>query len=169
MKLEATFINTILNCDCVVGMKRLPDNIIPLTVTSPPYDRIRKYGGHPFAFEAIADELWRITAQGGFLAWVVADQVNTKGSLSGTKHKQILHFMDLGFSLRNELTLTTVNTKLPQKTRYAQSSHTAFVLSKGCPRYVNLLRDKPNKSAGQFKKNWSARFRRRHHADGLLR
>ena len=33
-------INTIHNCDCVQGMKQLPDNCIDLTVTSPPYDNI---------------------------------------------------------------------------------------------------------------------------------
>ena len=155
---DPTFVNEILLGDCVAGMKGLPNEIVPLTVTSPPYDKIRKYGGHAFDFEAIAQELWRITAQGGIVVWVVADQVNAKGSLSGTKHKQLLYFMDLGFSLLNELTLTTVNTRLPQKTRYAQSSHTAFVLNKGHARFVNLLRDKKNISAGQFKKDWSASF-----------
>ena len=161
--LSPKFINQILHSDCVVGIKGLPDESIPLTVTSPPYDKIRKYGGHPFDFEAIAAELWRITAQGGIVVWVVADQV-VDGSLTGTKHKQLLYFLSLGFSLLNELTLTTVNTRLPQKTRYAQSSHSAFVLSKGRPRVVNLLRDKPNKSAGKFKKEWNARSE-----DGTMR
>jgi len=162
--LSPKFINKILHRDCVACMKELSDGSIPLTVTSPPYDNIRKYGGHPFDFEAIAKELWRITTQGGVVVWVVADQVNAKGSLTGTKHKQALRFMGLGFTLRNELTLTTVSTRLPQKTRYAQSSHTGFVLSKGHPRVVNLLRDKPNKSAGQFKKDWAARSE-----DGTMR
>ena len=32
--------------DCVQGMQQLPDCCIPLTVTSPPYDDFREYGGH---------------------------------------------------------------------------------------------------------------------------
>ena len=161
------FVNQILHGDCVVLMKQLPDGSIVLTVTSPPYDRIRKYGGHVFDFEtfkAIAKELWRITAEGGIVVWVVADQVDGRGSLSGTKHRQLLYFLDLGFRFHNELTLTTVNTRLPQKIRYAQSSHTAFVLTKGRPRVVNLLHDKPNSSAGKFKAEWYARSE-----DGTMR
>jgi site-specific DNA-methyltransferase (adenine-specific) len=157
------FLNQILLGDCVAKMQQLPDGSIVLTVTSPPYDKIRKYGGHPFDFEAIAKELWRITAQGGVVVWVVQDQV-VNGSFTGTKYKQALHFMGLGFTLLNDLTLTTVNTRFCQTIRYAHSSHTAFVLSKGRPRAVNLLRDKRNISAGKFKKDWTARSE-----DGKLR
>lgn len=161
--LDPKFVNTILHCDCLDGMRQLPDNSIPLAVTSSPYDAIRTYGGHAFAFEPVAKELWRITAPGGVVVWVIADQV-IKGSLTGTKHRQVLHFLDLGFRLHNEITLTTVNTPLPQKIRYAQNSQTAYVLAKGRPHAVNLLRDKPNKSAGVFKREWVARSK-----DGTMR
>lgn len=60
------FINTILNMDCVSGMKTLPDNSIDLTVTSPPYDNLRTYNGYSFKFEETANELFRITKEGGF-------------------------------------------------------------------------------------------------------
>ena len=43
--------------------------------------------------------------------------------------------------------------------RYTPTSHTAFVLGKGRPRSVNLLRDKPNKQAGTYKPTWSRRTR----------
>ena len=58
------FVNQILHGDCVVKMRQLPDGSIVFTLTSPPYDKIRKYGGHVFNFEtfkATAKELWRIT------------------------------------------------------------------------------------------------------------
>lgn len=33
----------LLNMDCVEGTKMLPDSSIDLTITSPPYDNLRKY------------------------------------------------------------------------------------------------------------------------------
>ena len=41
-----TEINKIYNMDCLDGLKNLPDSFIDLTVTSPPYDNIRKYNGN---------------------------------------------------------------------------------------------------------------------------
>jgi len=42
-------------------MSGFPDECIDLTVTSPPYDNLRKYQGYTFDFEGIAHELYRIT------------------------------------------------------------------------------------------------------------
>jgi site-specific DNA-methyltransferase (adenine-specific) len=75
MGVQKTMTNQILHCDCVEGMARLPAVCIPLTVTSPPYDALRDYGGHQFNFEAVAHELYRITTPGGVLVWVVQNQV----------------------------------------------------------------------------------------------
>ena len=44
-------INTIFNENCLETMKRMPDNYIDLTVTSPPYDNLRKYNGYSWDFE----------------------------------------------------------------------------------------------------------------------
>lgn len=38
-------INKLYCIDNVEGMNQLPDNFIDLTVTSPPYDNMRKYKG----------------------------------------------------------------------------------------------------------------------------
>ena len=38
-------LNKIYNMDCLEGLKLLGDNSIDLTVTSPPYDDLRKYNG----------------------------------------------------------------------------------------------------------------------------
>jgi DNA modification methylase len=48
---DGKFIDQLLRCDCLEGMPRLPDSSIPLTLTSPPYDALREYGGHRFDFE----------------------------------------------------------------------------------------------------------------------
>jgi site-specific DNA-methyltransferase (adenine-specific) len=155
-RIDPKFVDTILRCDCVSGMRRLPDCCVPLTVTSPPYDGFREYGGHAFDFEAVARELYRVTALGGAVVWVVQDQV-VDGSFTGTKHRQAVFFRELGFGIHNELTVETLNSRIPQKTRYTPCSHTAFVLSKGRPLAVNLLRDEPNKQAGVYKPTWSRR------------
>lgn len=77
-KLSKNFVNQIHHCDAIVGMKRLPDHCIHLTVTSPPYDGLRTFGGvgwNDNTFRPMADELWRITIPGGVVVWIVADTI----------------------------------------------------------------------------------------------
>ena len=80
-------LNEIYNMDCVEGMKMLKSNRIDLTVTSPPYDDIRTYGGYSFDFHNTAKELYRVTKEGGVVVWVVSDQTEN-GSESGTSFRQ---------------------------------------------------------------------------------
>jgi DNA modification methylase len=141
-------IDQILCCDCVEGMRSLPDASIPLTVTSPPYDGLRTFGGHPFGqdvLRGIAQELWRVTCEGGVVAWVVADQIN--GGYSGTSFRQALYFMGLGFRLHDILIMTRMGHRYVGP-RYGKIEF-GFVFSKGTPKSVNLIRDKPNKHAGK--------------------
>jgi DNA modification methylase len=51
--------------EAISEMCKFPDNFIDLTVTSPPYDNLRKYHGYIFDFEGIAKELFRVTKPGG--------------------------------------------------------------------------------------------------------
>ena len=68
--------------NCVNFMsKKLKDESIDLTVTSPPYDNLRDYKGYDFPFETIAKELYRVTKEGGVIVWVVGDKING-GSLA---------------------------------------------------------------------------------------
>ncbi len=57
--------NEIYHGDCLEVMKDISGSAIDLTVTSPPYDNLREYNGYSFDFESIAQELFRITKQGG--------------------------------------------------------------------------------------------------------
>lgn len=54
-------INKVYNMPCEKGLALLPDNCIDLTVTSPPYDNLRKYNGFEWSFETVAKELFRCT------------------------------------------------------------------------------------------------------------
>ena len=44
-------LNKIYNEDCLIGMKKIEENSIDLTVTSPPYDKLREYTGFTFDFK----------------------------------------------------------------------------------------------------------------------
>ena len=53
-------ITKIYNEDCLVTMKKMPDNFVDLVLTSPPYDDLRNYNGYKLVFENVAKELFRI-------------------------------------------------------------------------------------------------------------
>ena len=72
-------------------MAKMPDCFVDLVVTSPPYDELRKYNGYLFDFESVANELFRVTKQGGVVVWVV-DDATVKGSETLTSFKQALYF-----------------------------------------------------------------------------
>ena len=122
-------------CDCVEGMRALPPASIPLTVTSPPYDDLRDYGGHLWDFEKfmlVAQELRRLTMPGGVVVWVVQDKID-KGSESGTSSRHRIYFQRLGFDLHGTIILSSKGIRLPQERRYVNQFQYAFVLSKGRP------------------------------------
>ena len=149
-KIDLRCLDQILRCECVEGMRSLPDACIPLTVTSPPYDDLRCYGDHGWSFETftqIADQLHRLTVPGGVVVWVVQDGMKN-GSLSGTSARQWLYFQEIGFKLDSMMILACQGWR-PQERRYANQFHYGFVLSKGAPRTFNPIRDRPNSNAGQ--------------------
>jgi DNA modification methylase len=141
-------LNNIYNIDCVEGMKKLPNNYIDLTITSPPYDNLRQYNGFVFNFESVANELYRVTKEGGVVVWVVGDQV-INGSESGTSFKQALYFKEIGFNIHDTMIYKKPSTSFPETTRYYQVFEYMFVFSKGKPKTINLIKDKINKWAGQ--------------------
>lgn len=127
--------------------REVPDNSVQLTVTSPPYDNLRKYNGFTWDFEAIARELYRVTKPGGVVVWVVAD-ATVNGSETGTSFRQALYFMEAGFNLYDTMIWRKPSPSCPTEGRYYAVFEYMFVFSKGKPSALNLLTDRPNKSAG---------------------
>ena len=128
-------------------MKRMPDRLVDLTVTSPPYDGLRTYNGYSFPFEDIANELFRITKDGGIVVWVVGD-ATVKGSETGTSFKQALFFKEIGFELFD----TMIYAKPPRgavgnNKTYWQTFEYMFILAKGKPKTINLICDRRNKES----------------------
>ena len=150
-------LNKIINKDCKIALKELPNDSIDLTVTSPPYDSIRDYNGFAFTFDdfvTIAKELYRVTKSGGVVVWIVCDATED-GSESGSSFKQALEFMKIGFKLHDTMIYEKNTSSFPAKrtgTRYTQIFEYMFVFAKKNVKTANLISDKPNKWAGHT--NW---------------
>lgn len=139
--------------------REIPDASIQLTVTSPPYDNLRKYNGFTWDFEACAHELFRVTKPGGVVVWVVAD-ATVNGSETGTSFRQALYFKECGFNLHDTMIwekgcFTGVGSV---QCRYGPSYEFMFVLSKGRVNTFNPIKDRKNKHAGASGKSRSTRL-----------
>ncbi len=131
-------INKIYNEDNLDTMKRMPNDFIDLTVTSPPYDDLRDYEGYAFDFENVAKQLFRVTKKGGVVVWVVGD-ATIEGSETGTSFKQALYFKEIGFNLHDTMIYKTHKPPLTHN-RYEQEFEYMFILSKGKPNTFNPLK-----------------------------
>ena len=131
--------NKIICGDCLIGMKRIPDKSIDMTLTSPPYDNLRDYNGYTFDFEGIAKELFRITKPGGVVVWVVGD-ATIKGSETGTSFRQALYFKEIGFNLHDTMIWQKTNPMPKVKTkRYFDVFEYMFIFGKGVPKTFNPI------------------------------
>ena len=155
------WLNQIICRDNVEVMRRMPDNCIDLTVTSPPYDNLRTYNGFPFDFENVAKELYRITKPGSVVVWVVND-ATINGSETGTSFKQALYFKEIGFNLHDTMIYQSNKPPLTHN-RYEQEFEYMFIFSKGKPKTFNPIMVEC-KNAGKI--NNTSTFR---HTDGTMK
>lgn len=146
VKVKMMELNNIYGESCLETMKRIGDEKIDLTVTSPPYDNMRSYeGNNKVEFKLIAKELYRITKKGGIVVWIIGDQTK-KGNESGTSFEHALFFKKIGFNLFD----TMIYLKKPRgacgnNKGYWQAFEYMFVLSKNKPKTINLIYDRKNK------------------------
>ncbi len=132
-------LDTIYCGDNAEIMSQWPDCCVDLTVTSPPYDDLRRYNGYTWDFEAVAQQLYRVTKQGGVVVWVVGD-ATVNGSETGTSFRQALYFMGLGFNLHDTMIYQTDKPPLNHN-RYEQEFEYMFVFSIGNPKAFNPIRE----------------------------
>lgn len=154
--------NKAVNMDCVEYMRTLPNDLIDLTITSPPYDNIREYHGFIFDYEATISELFRITKPGGVVVWIVSDQT-VDGSETGTSFRQALFAKEVGFNLHDTMIWRKETCAFPEATRYYPVFEYMFIFSKGKPKTYNPIKDRKNIWGGQ---KVHGTFRQ---ADGTLR
>lgn len=152
----------LLNGGSAIVLKQFPDNCIDLTCTSPPYDQLRTYKGFTFDFETIAKELYRVTKEGGVVAWIVGD-ATIDGSETGTSFRQALEFMRVGFNLHDTMIYLKSGFANPSTNRYHQVFEYMFILSKSKLRTFNPIKDRKNLGT----QNWGVNNKRQ--ADGSLK
>ncbi len=124
--------------DCIDFMQVMPQGCVDLTVTSPPYDSLRNYRGYHFDFEKVAKGLYRVTAEGGVVVWVVGDRI--KGGRSLTSFRQGLYFQKMGFNMHDIIIYQKKNTPFMRSNAYTNCYEFMFILSKGSPKTFNPLK-----------------------------
>ena len=131
--------------DNATVLRDFPSGSVDLTVTSPPYDDLRRYSGFFVDYPALIKQLHRVTRTGGVVVWVVGDQVVNSGGESGNSMRQALMFMDVGFLLHDTMIYKKNSAPYPERNRCIQVWEYMFVFSLGRPSVVNLPRDRRNK------------------------
>jgi site-specific DNA-methyltransferase (adenine-specific) len=91
-----------------------------------------------------------VTKDGGVVVWVVGD-ATIKGSETGTSFRQALYFKEIGFNLHDTMIYEKAQACFGSNLCYLQSFEYMFVLSKGRPKSINFLRDRPNVRYGKEK------------------
>lgn len=135
------FSNQIICGNCSEVMKIIPDGVIDLVVTSPPYDTLRIYEGYTFDFKSIAQELLRVVAKNAVVVWVVGDRIKN-GNRSLTSFKQALYFQDIGFNVHDVMIYRKKNTPFMRSNAYTNCYEFMFVFSKGSPKTFNPLTER---------------------------
>ena len=123
-------LNQVIEGDCVEIMQRMSNDIIDLTVTSPPYDDLRNYNGYKFDFENIAYQLYRVTKQGGVLIWVVGKKIK-HGNVILTAFHQAIFFQSIGFKVHDIMIYKKKNTPFMRSNAYTNGYEFMFVFAKG--------------------------------------
>ena len=144
--------------DCVAVMQSFQTESVDLTVTSPPYDSLRTYAGTlkwDFeTFKQVANELYRITKDGGVVVWVVGDKT-VKGSETLSSFKQAIYFNEIGFNVHDTMIYKKANPIPQNHNRYEQCFEYMFVFSKGKPNTFNPLKETTKNAGKEF--NWGDR------------
>ena len=127
-------------------LKTFPDGCIDLTITSPPYSDLRHYGNtltkdnwNHNKFMGIADELYRVTQEGGVVVWIVNDKTE-KGSKSLVSFRQAIYFQEIGFNVNDVMIWEKTNPcPVVRQPRYQDVFEYMFILSKGVPKTFNPI------------------------------
>ena len=135
-------------------MKSMSDQSIDLTLTSPPYDRMRDYKNtlawNSTIWEQVIEQLYRVTKQGGVVVWIVGDST-VKGSETGSSFRQALFFKEVGFNLHDTMVWEKTG-RVPTQDRYYNVIEYMFVFSKGKPKSLNFICDHKCVNGGRRQK-----------------
>jgi len=145
--MEENYLNKIYCGDASKILRdKVPDEVVDLTITSPPYSNLRHYNNtlnnHTWnfnVFKEIANQLYRVTKNGGVVVWIVNDKTEN-GTKTLTSFKQALYFMEIGFNT-NDVMIWQKSNPCPavKQPRYSDCFEYMFVFSKGKPKTFNPI------------------------------
>jgi site-specific DNA-methyltransferase (adenine-specific) len=150
----------LLKGDCLELMEKLiKEGVkVDLTVTSPPYDNLRRYEGslqwNEEIWKGVIKRLYDITANGGVVVWVVGD-ATLKGSETGTSFKQALFAIECGFRLHDTMIYRAEKPPLTHR-RYEQKFEYMFIFTKGKIKTFNPILEQ-TKYSGKNRKGGTLR------------
>jgi DNA modification methylase len=129
----------IYNENCLETLSRMSDDVIDMTITSPPYDDLREYNGYHFPVREIAEALFAKTAPGGVVIWVIGDRT-LNGDETLTSFRHALTFQEVGFKVHDTM-IYAKNNPIPSDCgkRYRQCFEYMFCFSKGQPKTFNPI------------------------------
>lgn len=131
--------------------ENITDNFVDLTITSPPYDDLRKYKGFMFDYKSMFKELYRITKDGGVVVWVVNDKTD-KGSETLTSFKHALYAKEIGFNVHDTMIYAKNNPVPYHHNRYNPSFEYMFVFSKGQPNtFIPIQEQTKGNKTGKYR------------------
>ncbi|MEO7674227.1 MAG: site-specific DNA-methyltransferase [Pyrinomonadaceae bacterium] len=125
--------------NCIDTLAKMPNDLVDMTITSPPYDNLRDYNGYHFPVEEIAAGLYKKTKAGGVVIWVVGDRT-LNGDETLTSFKHALTFQAAGFRVHDTM-IYAKNNPIPSDCgkRYRQCFEYMFCFSKGPPKTFNPI------------------------------
>jgi len=124
--------------DAVSVMDSCVPNSISLTVTSPPYEDLRKYNGYSFNAESMLKALFRVTRRGGVCVWIVGDRINGGRSLESYHHAFIGR--ECGFVIHDVMIYQKKNTPFMRSNAYTNCYELMLIFSKGKPTVFNPIK-----------------------------
>jgi DNA modification methylase len=144
--------NAIWLGDSVERLRDVPAAFSTLAVTSPPFDHTFDFGipWRDGDWLPLIDQLWRVLTPGGIVAWQVRNQIRDYQE-SCSAERQVLQFLEAGF-WKNFTIYQEGDRHRPSGRNYYRIITPIFIFSKGQPRRLPLLRDRPNKWAGRVSK-----------------
>jgi len=131
--------DTIYHENCIETLRRMDDDLIDMTITSPPYDDLREYNGYVFPVKDIAELLYQKTKPGGVVIWVVGDRT-LNGDETMSSFRQAITFQESGFKVHDTM-IYAKNNPIPSDCgkRYRQCFEYMFCFSKGQPATFNPI------------------------------
>jgi len=156
---------TVVRCaDHFQVLLTLPGETADLILASPG-ERAFFQKGRPseYLFRRTAVELSRVLAPGGVLVWHVPNE-RGENTFSTVQFRQVIYFQSLRMGLIDTILVEKETNTPPTPVRYGDAFESMYILAKGRPKTIHILKDKPNKWAGT--KTWGRLTKRE--VDGTL-